>query len=102
MRISSIILSKTTFQKYNSNLISFIHHLKISNMKLRTIGIVMIILGIIMLIYTSFNYVTTEKLVDIGPIQINQEVNHPINWSPIVGIVLAVGGVVLLIAGKKQ
>ena len=71
-------------------------------MKIRTIGIVMIILGIIMLLYTSFNYVTTEKVVDIGPIQINKEVNHPISWSPIIGIILAVGGVVLIVVSNKK
>ncbi|MFV8379232.1 YidH family protein [Flavobacterium sp. LB3R33] len=71
-------------------------------MKIRTIGIVMIVLGIIMLLYTSFNYVTTEKVVDIGPIQINKEVNHPISWSPIIGIILAVGGVVLIVASNKK
>jgi drug/metabolite transporter (DMT)-like permease len=71
-------------------------------MKTRTVGIVMIILGIIMLLYTSFNYVTTEKVVDIGPIQINKEVNHPVKWSPIIGIILAVGGVVLIVAGTKK
>ncbi|MDP3682229.1 MAG: hypothetical protein Q8R22_15495 [Flavobacterium sp.] len=71
-------------------------------MKTRTIGIVMIILGIIMLLYTSFNYVTTEKVVDIGPIQINKEVNHPVKWSPIIGIILAVGGVVLIVADTKK
>jgi uncharacterized membrane protein YdcZ (DUF606 family) len=71
-------------------------------MKIRTIGIVMIILGIIMLLYNSFNYVTTEKVVDIGPIQINKEVNHPIKWSPVIGIVLAVGGIVLIVVSKKE
>ena len=71
-------------------------------MKTRTIGIVMIILGIIMLLYTSFNYVTTEKVVDIGPVQINKEVNHPVKWSPIIGIILAVGGVVLIVVSNKK
>ena len=71
-------------------------------MKIRTIGIVMIVLGIIMLLYTSFNYVTTEKVVDIGPIQINKEVNHPVKWSPIIGIILAVGGVVLIVVSNKK
>lgn len=71
-------------------------------MKTKTIGIIMIILGIIMLLYTSFNYVTTEKVVDIGPIQINKEVNHPVSWSPIIGIILAVGGVVLIVTNNKK
>lgn len=52
-------------------------------MKTKTIGIGMIIIGIILLLYNSFNYVTTEKVVDIGPIQINKEVNHPVEWSPV-------------------
>ena len=71
-------------------------------MKTKTIGLVMIILGIVMLLYTSFNYVTTEKVVDIGPVQINKEVNHPVKWSPIIGIILAVGGVVLIVASNKR
>ena len=62
----------------------------------------MIILGIIMLLYNTFNYVTTEKVVDIGPIEINKEVNHPITWSPIVGIVLAAGGVALIVISAKK
>lgn len=71
-------------------------------MKIRTIGIIMIILGIIMLLYNTFNYVTTEKVVDIGPIQINKEVNHPVTWSPIIGIVLAAGGVALIVISTKK
>jgi drug/metabolite transporter (DMT)-like permease len=71
-------------------------------MKTKPIGIILIILGILMLLYNSFNFTTTEKVVDIGPIQVNKEVNHPIAWSPIIGIVLAVGGVVLLVVGNKK
>jgi drug/metabolite transporter (DMT)-like permease len=71
-------------------------------MKTKTIGLAMIILGIVMLLYTSFNYLTTENVVDIGPLQINKEVNHPVKWSPIIGIILAVGGVVLIVASNKR
>lgn len=71
-------------------------------MKTKTIGIILIILGIIMLLYNSFNFTTTEKVIDIGPVQINKEVNHPIAWSPIIGIVLAFGGVYLIVANTKK
>lgn len=71
-------------------------------MKTKTIGIVLIILGIIMVLYNSFNFTTTEKVVDIGPIEINKEVNHPMAWSPVIGIVLAIGGVVLLVVSNKK
>lgn len=70
-------------------------------MQTRTIGIIMTVVGILMLLYNSFNYVTTEKVVDIGPIQVNKEVNHPLEWSPIVGVVLAVVGVVLILRKSK-
>jgi uncharacterized membrane protein YidH (DUF202 family) len=70
-------------------------------MQTRTIGIIMTAIGILMLLYNSFNYVTTEKVVDIGPIQINKEVNHPLEWSPVVGIVLAVVGIVLILRKNK-
>ncbi|MFV5685016.1 hypothetical protein ACM55I_06185 [Flavobacterium sp. GB2R13] len=71
-------------------------------MQTRTIGIGMVIIGVLLMLYNSFNYVTTEKVVDIGPIQINKEVSHPIAWSPIVGIVLATGGIVLIVSKNKQ
>jgi len=70
-------------------------------MRLRPLGIALSIIGIVMIIYTGFNYVTTEKVVDLGPIKINAEKNHPVQWSPIVGIVLLVGGIVIVLIDKK-
>lgn len=61
----------------------------------------MAIIGIIMIVYTGFNYVTSDKIVDVGPIQINAKTNHPVQWSPIVGVVLLVGGIVVVVVGKK-
>ena len=43
-----------------------------------------------------------EFRLEFTPKVFNQKINHPVNWSPIVGLVLAVGGIVLIIAGKKQ
>lgn len=72
-------------------------------MKTKTIlGTVLIVIGIIMVAYTGFTYVTTEKVVDLGPVQINQEKNHFVQWSPIVGVILLVGGIVIIALGKKE
>jgi uncharacterized membrane protein YidH (DUF202 family) len=71
-------------------------------MKSKSIGIAVIIIGVIMVFYTGFNYVTEEKVVDIGPIEINKKENHPVQWSPILGVVLIVGGVVLIVADKNK
>ena len=71
-------------------------------MQKRTIGFSIIVIGILMMIYTGFNYVTTEKVVDLGPIKINAEKNHPVQWSPIVGLVLIFGGVAILLIPKVK
>jgi hypothetical protein len=71
-------------------------------MKTKTLGIAVIVLGVIMMIYTGFNYVTTEKVVDLGSLKINKETNHPVQWSPILGIVFIVGGIVMIIRDKKR
>jgi hypothetical protein len=70
-------------------------------MRLKSLGFALGIIGLLMIIYTGFNYVTTEKVVDLGPIKINAEKNHPVQWSPIIGIVLLAGGVVLVLTDKK-
>ena len=71
-------------------------------MQTKTIGIVLIVIGIIMMIYTGFTYITTEKVVDVGPIEINQEKSNPVKWSPIVGGVIIVAGVVLIAVDKRN
>jgi hypothetical protein len=71
-------------------------------MQTKTPGIIILIIGIMMIIYTGFNFVTTEKVVDLGPVEINKEKNHPVQWSPIIGVVLLVGGIVLIAGSKKQ
>ncbi|TRX21752.1 hypothetical protein FNW25_15705 [Flavobacterium franklandianum] len=71
-------------------------------MKTKSIGIALIIIGIVMTIYTGFNYVTTEKVVDIGPIQINKEQNHPVQWAPIVGVIVIVIGGFLVVKGSSN
>lgn len=72
------------------------------NNQMKNTGIVLIVIGIIMMFVTGFNYVTRENVVDAGPLQINADKNHPVEWSPIVGGVLIVAGTVVLLSGKKS
>lgn len=69
-------------------------------MKSRPLGVILVILGIVMMMYTGFNFVTREKVVDIGPLEIEKKENNPVRWSPILGLVLLVGGVVVLVSSK--
>ncbi len=71
-------------------------------MQSRNLGIILVIVGLVMMVYTGFNYVTSEKVVDLGPIQINKDENHPVQWSPIIGVILLVSGIVVIATNKKK
>ena len=66
------------------------------------IGIILIAVGIIALAYQGITYTTKEKVVDIGPIQINADKTKTIPLPPIVGGVALLGGIVLLVAGGRK
>lgn len=68
---------------------------------MRNLGIVLAVIGTIMIAFTGFNFVTKEKVVDIGPLEINKEKNNPISWSPILGGVILIGGIALIATSKK-
>lgn len=71
-------------------------------MRTKTLGIGFAILGILMIVYTGFSYVTTEKVIDIGPMKMSVEENHPVQWSPIVGVVFLIVGIVLVALNRKK
>lgn len=54
-----------------------------------------------MMAITGFNYVTEEKVVDLGRIEIAKEESHPVQWSPIIGGILFIGGIIALAVKKK-
>jgi divalent metal cation (Fe/Co/Zn/Cd) transporter len=65
-------------------------------------GIVIIIIGLVLTIFTAITFFTREKVVDIGSLKITANKPHHLSWSPLIGIVvMGVGGVVLLIPSKK-
>ena len=70
---------------------------------MKTTGIVIIIIGIMLTIFTAFTYFTKEKIVDIGKVEITRNKPHNLNWSPLIGIaVIGVGGIILWRSGKKS
>ncbi len=67
----------------------------------RTIGIVLMILGIVLLIWTGFTYTKKEKIIDAGPIQVSADREKSVNWPPYAGGIVLVVGAVLFISNKK-
>ena len=53
---------------------------KIKNECIKTIGIVIMIIGLGMTIYTSISYFTREKIVDAGIFEIFVNLPHILYW----------------------
>jgi drug/metabolite transporter (DMT)-like permease len=68
----------------------------------KTLGIVLLAIGIIMLIWTGFSYTKKEKVVDAGPLQISADKQKTVNWPPYAGGFLVLGGVILLATSGRK
>jgi hypothetical protein len=66
------------------------------------IAILLIALGVVAFGYQGFTYTTREKVVDLGPLQMTAEKTKTFPLPPIVGAIALVGGIVLLVTGKKN
>jgi hypothetical protein len=69
---------------------------------MKTIGIILIVLGGIMTVFTGFNIITKKEVADLGPIEINKEEKTPVYWSPITGLILLVAGVIVVLVDKRR
>ncbi len=68
---------------------------------MKAAGIVILVVGLLMTLYSGFTFVTKEKVVDIGTVQITRDKDHIVDWQPYVGIgVMVIGGAAFLL-GKK-
>ena len=67
----------------------------------RTIGILLIILGVAMFLWTGFSYTRREKVVDAGPVHISADKEHSVNWPPYAGAILVIGGIALVALSKR-
>ena len=68
----------------------------------RTFGIIMIIIGAVMLVWTGFAFTREEKIVDIGSVEISADKKEQVNWPPYVGGIVLVAGIVLLLVPSKR
>ena len=68
---------------------------------MKTLGVILIVLGLIGLVWGGFTYTTSEKVVDIGPIHASRDKTHNVPLPPIAGALALIGGIVLVVVGRK-
>ena len=67
----------------------------------KMLGVILIVLGLVGIAWGGFTYTTQKKVVDLGPIQASREKEHTIPIPPIAGAAALIGGIVLVVAGRK-
>ena len=66
------------------------------------VALVLVTIGIVALAYQGITYTTSEKVVDLGPLQIEAKREKTIPLPPIVGVAALVAGVVLLLVRGRR
>jgi hypothetical protein len=69
---------------------------------MKTVGIILIIIGVIALALQGISYTTKEKIVDLGPVEATADEDHYIPLPPVLGGLALVGGVVLVVASSRR
>jgi uncharacterized YccA/Bax inhibitor family protein len=70
---------------------------------MKKVGAIIFVFGLLATVITGFNFVTREKVVDIGELEIIGNKNHEVAWKPALGFgVMLVGGIVFLFGSKRN
>jgi uncharacterized membrane protein YidH (DUF202 family) len=69
---------------------------------MKSLGVVLIILGVLALAYQGFSYTKREKVIDVGPIEASADTKKHVTIPPIVGGIVLVAGVVMVVASRKS
>ena len=69
---------------------------------MKTLAVVLIVIGALALVYQGFSYVTHDKVIDIGPVEVTAEKQKTVFLPPILGAVVLVTGIALLLTGSRQ
>lgn len=70
---------------------------------MKSLGISLIIAGVLFLLISGINFVSKEKVIDFGKVEVYQEEVDPVTWSPYVGFsLLIVGAAVLVLYGATS
>jgi uncharacterized membrane protein len=65
-------------------------------------GIIILVVGLLMTLYTGFNYVTREKVLEIGSLEVTADREHEVNWQPYAGVIVMLAGAGIFYFSQKK
>jgi sorbitol-specific phosphotransferase system component IIC len=66
-------------------------------------GIILLIIGLIVTLFTGFTFITRDKVIDLGKVQVTAANENRVEWPPILGLmIMAVGGGLFLGSTMKK
>jgi len=68
----------------------------------KSVGLILIVLGAVLLLWTGFTYTKKEKIIDAGPIQVSADREKTVNWPPYAGGIVLLAGVIIFVTAKKK
>ena len=63
---------------------------------MRTLGAILIVLGLVALVWGGITYTKREKVIDVGPIEASVDERKTIPLPPVAGVVAVIAGVILV------
>lgn len=69
---------------------------------MKPFGIVLIVAGILMFVFGKISFTKKEKVVDIGPVEINKNEKKTVDWPNYAGGIAILAGVIVLFADRKK
>ncbi len=69
---------------------------------IKNIGISFMIIGVLITLYTMFIFISEEKLIDLGPVEVIKEKSAQLPWPTLIGILIMLVGSGFLVFGTRK
>lgn len=69
---------------------------------MKTAGIILIVLGLLGFVVTGISFTTEETVVDVGPLEVEQEKERSVPFTPLAAGGAVAVGIGLVVAGTRR